>query len=117
MLAAFSRELEGHRAAVRTMLLEHSRHVDEILERLQSVVRENEALRIENEQLLAVVEGRDSDRPSVAIKIVQAGTERPSWARSLLNPATPMAWARLVGMTVGGLLVGAGLVLWRWMVK
>lgn len=113
MLAAFSRELADHRVEVRRIMHEESEHVDRVLERLQSLVAQNEALRQENGRLEALVSGvvDHDDRPSV-VNLIQTskGSERPSLARSLLGPTTTAGWVvRLAGAGVAG--IGAGLVL------
>lgn len=122
MLAAFSRQLEDHRTEVRRIMHEEADHVDRVLERLQTLVSENEALRQENARLEAVLASvvqheRDSDRPSVAIKILQAArSEHPSIG-SMLKPTSGAGWARLIGAGVGGLGIGAAFVLWHFLVK
>lgn len=123
MLAAFSRQLEAHQIEVRRIMHEQAQHVDNVLERLQSLVVENEALRQENARLEALLAGlvdhdHDSERPSVAIKILQAArSEHPSSFGALLKPTTSAGVIRLFFAAVGGLGIGALLVLWRYLVK
>jgi chromosome segregation ATPase len=120
MLAAFSRELADHRAETRRFMTEESDHVNRVLEQLQLLVTENDRLRIENarlENLLCSVE-RESDRPSVAIKILQAArSDRPPSLGALLRPTNTAGWVRLVGAGVGGLGIGSAFVLWHFLVK